>query len=165
MFQEKIETRRPDCVLLNAFAFALFLWNGNWYILNVCLYFFALICWTCKPHLFCAVISSMVSLPLQYTGLFEMIFGVLRTCHPVLQMQPHLISFYGVTSRIRFTFLLFPQVSLNWRSLHATNSWTITDQLDNTSYILCHFFLFRTLIHPSSGPCDFAIVWYSMVSV
>ena len=33
--------------------------------------------------------------------------------HLVLQMQPHVISFYGVTSRIRFMFLLFPQVSRN----------------------------------------------------
>ena len=33
--------------------------------------------------------------------------------HLVLQMQPHVISFYGVTSRIRFMFL--PQVSGNWR--------------------------------------------------
>jgi hypothetical protein len=45
------------------------------------------------------------------TGLFEMIVGVVTTCHLVLQMQPHVISFYGVTSRIRFKFLLFPQVS------------------------------------------------------
>jgi len=30
-------------------------------------------------------------------------------------MQPHVISFYGVTSRIRFMFLLFPQLSRNWR--------------------------------------------------
>ena len=30
-------------------------------------------------------------------------------------MQPHVIAFYGVTSRIRFMFLLFPQVSRNWR--------------------------------------------------
>ena len=37
------------------------------------------------------------------------------TIHVVLQMQPHVISFYGVTSRIRFMFLLFPQVSRNWR--------------------------------------------------
>ena len=50
-----------------------------------------------------------------YTGLFEMIVGVLTTCHLVLQMQPHVISFYGFTSRIRFMFLLFPQVSRNWR--------------------------------------------------
>ena len=28
--------------------------------------------------------------------------GVLTNCHLVLQMQPHVISFYGVTSRIRF---------------------------------------------------------------
>ena len=37
-----------------------------------------------------------------------MIVGVLTTCHFVLQIQPHVISFYGVTSRIRFMFLLFP---------------------------------------------------------
>ena len=101
------------------------------------------------------------------TGLFEMIVGVLTTCHTqltwdrsiciflfnrttlqvfvtyligalyvhplwfykqqplmircyspghlVLQMQPHVISFYGVTWRIRFIFLFFPQVSRNWR--------------------------------------------------
>ena len=49
------------------------------------------------------------------TELFEMIVRVLTTCHLVLEMQPHVISFYGVTSRIRFMFLLFPQVSRNWR--------------------------------------------------
>jgi len=32
-----------------------------------------------------------------YTVLFEMIVGVLTTCHLILQMQPHVISFYGVT--------------------------------------------------------------------
>ena len=36
-----------------------------------------------------------------------------NNCHLVLQMQPHVISFYGVTSRISFMFLLFPQVSRN----------------------------------------------------
>jgi len=36
-------------------------------------------------------------------------------CHLILQMQPHAISFYGVTSRVRFIFLLFPQVCRNWR--------------------------------------------------
>jgi len=41
-----------------------------------------------------------------------MIVGVI---HNTLQMQPHVISFYGVMSRIRFMFLLFPQVSQNWR--------------------------------------------------
>ena len=50
------------------------------------------------------------------TGLlFEMIVGVLTTCHLVLHMQAHVISFYGVTSRIGFMFLLFLQVSRNWR--------------------------------------------------
>jgi len=47
------------------------------------------------------------------TGIFEMIVGVLTTCHLVLHMQPNVISFYGVMSRIRFIFLLFPQVSWN----------------------------------------------------
>jgi len=28
--------------------------------------------------------------------------------HLVLYLQPHVISFYGVTSRIRFMFVLFP---------------------------------------------------------
>ena len=31
-----------------------------------------------------------------YTGLFEMIVGFLTTCHLVLQIQPNVISFYGV---------------------------------------------------------------------
>ena len=65
-------------------------------------------------------------------GYSKFIVGVLTTCHLVLQMQPHVISFYGVTSRIRFMFFLFPQVSRNWRyesepllkpsPLKATNS-------------------------------------------
>ena len=42
-----------------------------------------------------------------------MIVGVFDNCHLILQMQPHVISFYGVTSRIRFKFLFFPQVSRN----------------------------------------------------
>ena len=39
-----------------------------------------------------------------------MIVGVLTACHTqyTLQMQPQVISFYGITSRIRFMFLLFP---------------------------------------------------------
>jgi hypothetical protein len=40
---------------------------------------------------------------------------IVRVIHNTLQKQPHVISFYGVTSRIRFMFLLFPQVSWNWR--------------------------------------------------
>jgi len=48
------------------------------------------------------------------------------TTHLILQMQPHVIPFYGVTSTIRFMFLFFQQVSRNWRLLHFTNSleWT-----------------------------------------
>jgi len=41
-----------------------------------------------------------------------MIDGVI---HNTLQIQPHLISFYGITSRIRLMFLLFREVSRNWR--------------------------------------------------
>jgi hypothetical protein len=44
----------------------------------------------------------------KYEGLLGMIVGVLRTPHLVLHMYPNVISFYGVTSRIRFMFLLFP---------------------------------------------------------
>ena len=36
-----------------------------------------------------------------------------NNCHLILQMQSHVISFYGVTSRIGFMFLLFPQISRN----------------------------------------------------
>jgi len=42
-----------------------------------------------------------------------MIVGVLTNCYLILQMQPHVISFYGVMSMIRFMFLLFTQVSQN----------------------------------------------------
>ena len=49
------------------------------------------------------------------TGLFEMNGRVLTTCHLVLQTQSHVISFCAFTSRIRFMFLLFPQVSRKWR--------------------------------------------------
>ena len=43
-------------------------------------------------------------------GLLKMIVGVV---HNTIQMQPHTIAFYGVTSRMRFMFLLFPQVTRN----------------------------------------------------
>jgi len=48
-----------------------------------------------------------------YTESFEMVVGVLTTATSFYQMQPHVISFYGVTSRIGFMFLLFPQVFRN----------------------------------------------------
>ena len=44
------------------------------------------------------------------------------TIHLILHMQPRVISFHGVTSRIRFMFLLFQQLSRNRRLLHTTNS-------------------------------------------
>jgi len=59
-------------------------------------------------------LHNMAYMNVTYTGLFEMIVGVLTTCHLILQMQLNVISFYGITSRIRFKFLLFPQVSRNW---------------------------------------------------
>ena len=50
-----------------------------------------------------------------YIYIYIYIYSVIRNncqgfnnCHLVLQMQPHVISFYGVTSRIGFTFLFFP---------------------------------------------------------
>ena len=49
----------------------------------------------------------------RYTGLFEMIVRGFNNLF--LQMQPHVISCYVVISRIRFMFLLFQQVSRNWR--------------------------------------------------
>ena len=49
-----------------------------------------------------------------------MIVGVSTTCHLVLQMQLHVISFYGVTSRIRFMFLLFPELKVRIRTAIET---------------------------------------------
>jgi hypothetical protein len=46
-----------------------------------------------------------------YTGSLKMIVGGFNNLS--YTMQPHVISIYGVTSRIRFKFLLFPQVSRN----------------------------------------------------
>ena len=43
------------------------------------------------------------------------IYRVIRNDCQGFKMQPHVISFYGIMSRIRFMFLLFPQVSRNWR--------------------------------------------------
>ena len=79
----------------------------------------------------CRRVMNFISAP-SYThfvsyiqGYSKWLWGVNNlsyTIHLVLQMQPHVISFYGFTSRIRFMFLLFPQISRNWRLLHATNS-------------------------------------------
>jgi len=54
---------------------------------------------------------------LQNTGLLKMIVGVItnRLATPFSRCNPMWFSFCGVTSRIRFMFLLFPQVSRNWR--------------------------------------------------
>ena len=57
--------------------------------------------------------------PYSITGLFKMIVGVLTTCHTQYTSDRGIciffIYFYGVMLRIRFIFLLFPQVSRNWR--------------------------------------------------
>ena len=56
------------------------------------------------------IFSDRIYRVIGYTGLFKMIIGVI---HDTLEVQPHVISFYGVTSGIRFMFLLFPQVFWN----------------------------------------------------
>jgi len=61
-----------------------------------------------------------------------MIVGVLTTGHLVLQMQPHVISFYGVTSRIRFMFLPFPHVSPEMKVRNRTAVDTITADMLQT---------------------------------
>ena len=52
-----------------------------------------------------------------------MIVGVI---HSTLQMEPHVISFYGVTSGIRFMFLLFPPSILEVKVRIRTAIETIT---------------------------------------
>ena len=55
-----------------------------------------------------------------------------NNCHLVLQMQPHVISFYGVTSRIRFMFLLFLQVRIRTviETITADMLQTVRNELD-----------------------------------
>jgi len=58
-------------------------------------------------------LSSMCSNPyrticFKTRSLYRVIKNDCRGFNLVLQMQPHVISSYGVTSRIRFMFLLFP---------------------------------------------------------
>jgi hypothetical protein len=69
--------------------------------------------------LWCAVCSSYAFLRLErsiYRSDGSGVGPMIRCYSPGhLQMQPHVISFYGVMSGIRFMFLLFPQVSRNWR--------------------------------------------------
>jgi len=62
-----------------------------------------------------------------------MIVRVLTTCHLVLQLQLHVISFYGVTSKIRFMFLLFPQISrirIAIETITADMLQTVWNELD-----------------------------------
>jgi len=65
---------------------------------------------------FAEIITCTVQEYMQILRVIKITVGMIRCYslgHLVLQMQPHEISFYGVTSRIRFMFLLFPQVSRN----------------------------------------------------
>jgi len=67
-----------------------------------------------------------------------MIVRVFTTCHLVLQMQPHVISFYVVTSRIKFMFLLFgasiPELKVRIRTATETITadmlQTVRNELD-----------------------------------
>jgi hypothetical protein len=54
------------------------------------------------------------------------------TIHLVLQMHPHVISLYGVTSRIRFMFLLFPQEVTNQNRHWNHHRWHATYSLERT---------------------------------
>jgi len=47
-------------------------------------------------------------------------------------MQPHVIYFYGFTSRIRFMFLLFPQESRELKVRNRTAIETITADMLQT---------------------------------
>jgi len=108
-------------------------------------------------------------LPLNVTDtkLFEMIVGVLTTCHPVLQMQPHVLSFYGVTSIIRFMFLLFPQVSRNWRyeSEHPLKQSPLTSYKQfgtNTLIVLMFVESQRVHIWSTCKVCNKNLEWCSI---
>jgi len=63
-----------------------------------------------------------------------MIVGVLTTCHLVLHMQPHVITFYGVTSRIRFMFAFFTELKVRIRTAIETTTadmlQTVWNELD-----------------------------------
>jgi len=56
-------------------------------------------------------------LVLRNTGLFEMIVGVLTTCHTqyTRDRSMYLHRWIKIFSKFSFMFLLFPQVSRNWR--------------------------------------------------
>ena len=54
------------------------------------------------------------------------------TIHLVLQMQTHVISFYEVTSRVRFMCLPFPQVSAELKVRIRTAIETITADMLQT---------------------------------
>jgi hypothetical protein len=74
-------------------------------------------------NLYCVVAAVTVGVVVYYTRSvhrncsYDQTYRVIKNnClgfNLALQMQPHVISFYGVTSRIRFMFLLFSQVSQN----------------------------------------------------
>ena len=77
----------------------------------------------------------MVQVELSNTGLFKTTVGVIRCYSPghlVLQMQPHVISFYWVTSSIRFVFLLFPASIPELKARIRTAMETITADMIQT---------------------------------
>jgi hypothetical protein len=71
------------------------------------------------------------------TALHRVFKNECRGFNLVLQTQPHVISFYGVTSKIRFMFLFFPQVSRELKVRIRTANETITaDMLQTVWYKL-----------------------------
>ena len=99
-------------------------------------------------HQFCwAVLTILImcSAINQFTGQkFAHIYRVIKNdCqgfnnspgHLVLQMQPHVIPFYGVTSRIGFMFLLFkyPRTEGTNQNCHWNHHhWHATNSLERT---------------------------------
>jgi len=65
------------------------------------------------------------------TGLLKVTVGVIHDTH---QMETHVISFYGVTSRIRFMFLLFPPSIPELKVLIRTAIETITADMLQTGW-------------------------------
>ena len=93
------------------------------------------------------------------TGLFKMIVGVLTTCHLVLQMQPRVISFLGVTSRIGFMFLLFPQVSQKFMLAAVLSSYNQSRRY-RVIWNDCRGFNNLPPRSPDATPCDFFLWGY-----
>ena len=61
-----------------------------------------------------------------------MFVGVLTTCHTQYTSFSRCNPIYGVTSRIRFMFLLFPQEVTNQNRHSNHHRWHVTDSLERT---------------------------------